>query len=105
MTWIALFATCQSDSVKCYNKSELQAIALKLIEGKECSELLETYKTEVSILNEQKKELIQVNTNLETNLVKTSNNLTKEKNRKKVWRGLTIGAGGIIASLILIISL
>jgi hypothetical protein len=82
----------------CYNKTELQAIVLKLIEGKECKELFELCKQENKVLTEQK-------TELQIMVSDSEKKLTKEINRKKIWRGLTIGTGGLIAVLTLIISI
>jgi hypothetical protein len=104
-TSIAFLGHCQSDSVKCYNKTELQAIVLKLIEGKECKELFELCKKENQVLTEQKSEFVSIVKDLEETNQKLDKKLIKENKRKKIWRGLTIGAGGLIAVLTLIISI
>lgn len=103
---IALFGSCQNqnDSIKCYNKVELQQILLKLIEGKECKELLNVSIEENKVLNEQKSLYIDENIRLNEKLNDSVNEINKQTKRKRIWRSISLGtSGALILTTILLV--
>ncbi len=108
------------DTVKCYNKHELEKISLSLIQGKECCELLDKTNKEVLLLNHEiellevkntlcDSSLVKLNSNnkiLQKNIAESNNKLNKEAKRKRIWRTTAIIAiaGDIILGTILILT-
>jgi hypothetical protein len=104
MILTASFVLCQtSDSVKCYNKEELKAITLKLIEGAECFEIKEIIEQQNIYLIEQKKSYINTVDLLTVENENLNKKYQKEVKRKKIWRTTTISLGGVLTSIILIL--
>ena len=102
------------DSVKCYNRKELQSIVIELIKGKESQELLIKTNKEVDLLDQENK-LINMklnscdssiaildnrNTELKSELSKSNLIIQKESKRKRIWRSVAISSTGVLAVLV-----
>ncbi len=102
------------DSVKCYNKKELQAIVIELLNGKEAQKLLIKTNKEVDLLNQENK-LINMKLNscdssiailddknikLKSELSQSNLIIQKEFKRKRIWRSVAISSTGVLAVLV-----
>lgn len=108
-----------SDTVKCYNKKELQAISTALINGSECCELLSESNKEIELLEENVmmveskftmcdstlNKINEDNKLLQKENVLTNSKLEKERKRKRFWRTFAASSTGVVVILIAILTL
>lgn len=92
------YAAGQSDTVRCYNKAELQVILRKLIQGEHCEEQLDLVKKE-NVLLVGKVDTINLKVD------ELSKAVYVEEKRKRNWRTATLVTASVAAILTIIIAI